>query len=647
MVRLSLDSLAKTYGSRKLFSGLSLELQSSRRLAVLGKNGTGKSTLLRIIAGQSDPDQGLVRLDPPGAVLGFSSQELQDQELQAGLLHWVLQGIPTWEEIWGKLEQALESGQEQAWKTLAEQQSALELNFGFNPEHKAKKILAGLGFSQEQYALRLQTFSGGWRERAKLARVLVQGSQVLLLDEPTNHLDLEAVRWLEDFLLSFTGIVVFVAHDRFFLEKVANAVLHLAPEGPVYKELGFAQYQKWRAQKEETRFKSQVKLQKEIEHKQSFVDRFRYKASKAAQAQSRLKQIQGLEQKMQEFQEPTEGATLDFSWLEPARSNKLVLQARDLQFSYTPGEALWPGLDFVLCRGQKVALLGPNGAGKSTLLRLASREILPSAGSISLGSLVRPAFFHQHVAHVLHEKNTVLQEIQRLGWPELKQEEFCFALGLFRLGQDYWQRRVYTLSGGEKNRLILASVFLRRANLLLLDEPTNHLDLESRQALIRALQEYSGALLLVSHDRYLLSQVVKSVWVLSSLGLQQMDIGFDDYMAKQEAGHYAKNGSASILARDKDDYKRQKRWQARRRTALYRALQPCRQEYLGLETQLEDCLQRQQEIESALASPDTYHIGHRVQELQKSYFGLQQETEEIMRRMEDLEEKMHDLQARA
>lgn len=647
MVRLSLDSLAKTYGSRNLFSGLSLELQSSRRLVVLGKNGTGKSTLLRIIAGQSEPDQGLVRLDPPGAGLSFSSQELENQELQAGLLQWVLQGIPDWEEIWSKWGQALESGQEQAWKALAEQQSALELNFGFNPEHKAKKILAGLGFSQKQYALPLQTLSGGWRERAKLARVLVQGSQVLLLDEPTNHLDLEAVRWLEDFLLRFAGIVVFVAHDRFFLEKVANAVLHLAPEGPVYKELGFSQYQKWRAQKEEARLKSQVKLQKEIEHKQSFVDRFRYKASKAAQAQSRLKQIQGLEQKIQKFQDPEEGAALGFSWPEPARSNKLVLQARDLQFSYTPGEALWPGLNFDLCRGQKVALLGPNGAGKSSLLKLASGELFPSAGSIKLGSLVRPAFFHQHVAHVLQEKNTVLQEIQRLGSPELKQEEFCFALGLFHLGQDYWQRRVYTLSGGEKNRLILASVFLGRANFLLLDEPTNHLDLESRQALIRALQEYSGALLLVSHDRYLLSLVAESVWVLSSLGLEQMDTGFADYMAEQEAVHYAKNESASIPDTSRGDYKRQKRWQAQRRTSLYRALQPCRQEYSDLETQLEDCLQRQQELESALARPDTYHKGHRVQELQKSYFGLQQETEEIMRRMEELEEKMQDLQARA
>ncbi|MGM0424299.1 MAG: ATP-binding cassette domain-containing protein [Thermodesulfobacteriota bacterium] len=646
MQRLVLDALGKSFGPRSLFSNLSLELRSGQRLAVLGRNGTGKSTLLRILAGQEEPDQGGARLDPHTAALGFSVQELQVEELQTGLLQWVLQGIPSWAELWAKWEQA---GQESpgAWKELAEQQSALELFYGFNPEHKAKKVLAGLGFEPEQFSWHLKQLSGGWRERAKLARILVQGSQVLLLDEPTNHLDLEAVRWLEEFLLSFSGIVVFVAHDRYFLQKVGNCILHLAPEGPIFKELDLEGYLAWRAQRDEARQRRQEKLQQEIEHKQKFVDRFRYKASKAALAQSRIKQIQGLQEQKQALDAPQESAELSFSWPEPARSNKLVLQARGLQFEYAPGQPLWPAVDLALYKGQKVALLGPNGAGKSTLLKLVAEELEPTRGALELGSLVTTAFFHQHVAHILHEKNTVLEEIDRLSAPGLKQQELCFALGLFQLGEDYWQLKVASLSGGEKNRLILASVFLRRANFLLLDEPSNHLDLESRQALVQALQKYSGTLLLISHDRYLLSQVAESVWVLSSHGLEQYDFGFQDYLARQEKESCSEKRAKDNSERGKEEYKRQKRLQAEKRNQLYRALQPCKQRYAALEGQLEDCLQQQKEVEDSLASQETYQDAGRVQELNKEYVRLQQLSEEILQEMEDLESRMQELQAQA
>ncbi len=647
MVRLALHALGKSYGARTLFSDLSLELRSGQRLAVLGQNGTGKSTLLNIIAGQSTPDKGSVRLDPAAAALGFSVQELDRLELQQELLDWVLQGIPSWQDLWEQWEQASETARQGDRQSLADQQSSLELHFGFNPEHRAKKILAGLGFSEQQYVQPLQALSGGWRERAKLARVLLQGAQVLLLDEPTNHLDLEAVRWLENFLVSFPGLVVFVAHDRFFLEKIANCVLHLAPEGPVYKELGFDEYFQWRSRKEESRLKAREKLQREIEHKQSFVDRFRYKASKAALAQSRIKQINALEEKKQELEIPAGGSQLSFSWPEPARSNRLVLEAKNLGFKYDQDKSLWPELDFALYKGQKVALLGANGAGKSSLLKLVAGELKPDKGSLQMGSKVVPAFFHQHVGHVLKTENKVLQEIQRLSAADMKQEELCFALGLFQLGQEYWTRTVSSLSGGEKNRLVLASVFLRRANLLILDEPTNHLDLESRTALIQALQSYSGTLLLVSHDRHLLSQVAHSVWVLSNSGLEQYAEDFEQYMSRQEEQGLEADSvqdMSSRTRRDRDVYKRQKRLQAERRNELYRALQPCKTEYSSLEQRLEECLQQQQDVESALASPETYNNGTRVQELNRSYAQLQQEAEDIMRRMEELEVRIKELQ---
>ncbi|MFW6388322.1 MAG: ABC-F family ATP-binding cassette domain-containing protein [Desulfohalobiaceae bacterium] len=612
----------------------------------MGRNGTGKSTLLRILAGQEEPDKGKVRLDPATEGLGFSVQELQAEELQTALLQWVLQGIPSWAELWAKWGQA-EQKNPGAWKELSEQQSALELFYGFNPEHKAKKVLAGLGFTPQQYSCPLQQLSGGWRERAKLARVLVQGSQILLLDEPTNHLDLEAVRWLEGFLLSFSGIVVFVAHDRYFLQRLGNCVLHLAPEGPVYKELGLEEYLTWRAQRDESRQRRQEKLQQEIEHKQKFVDRFRYKASKATLAQSRIKQIEVLQEQKQALEVPTESAGLSFFWPEPKRSNKLVLQARSLEFEYAAGQSLWPALNFSLYKGQKVALLGPNGAGKSSLLKLAAGELEPSQGALGLGSMVRPAFFHQHVAHTLREENTVLEEIQRLSSPGLKQEELCFALGLFQLGQDSWQLKVASLSGGEKNRLVLASVFLCRANFLLLDEPSNHLDLESRQALVQALQEYSGSLLLVSHDRYLLSQVAESVWVLSSQGLEQYAEGFEDYQARQKMERGSEKNVRQGSDHGRQEYKRQKRQQAEKRNQLYRTLQPCKKRYDTLEEELESCLQNQKEVEDSLASQATYQDSAQVQELNKEYSRLQQQAERILQEMEELESRMQELQSQA
>ncbi|MFP4629386.1 MAG: ATP-binding cassette domain-containing protein [Desulfohalobiaceae bacterium] len=646
MQRLILDSLGKSFGPRSLFSNLSLELSSGQRLAVLGRNGTGKSTLLRILAGEEDPDQGRARLEPSTEGLGFSVQELKTQELQTELLQWVLQGIPSWAELWAKWEQAGQKSP-RAWRQLSEQQSALELFYGFNPEHQAKKILTGLGFQAAQYICPLQQLSGGWRERAKLARILLQGSQVLLLDEPTNHLDLEAVRWLEDFLQGFAGIVVFVAHDRYFLQRVGNCILHLAPEGPVFKELDLEGYLAWREQRDESRQRRQQKLQQEIEHKQKFVDRFRYKSSKAALAQSRIKQIKALEEEKQALQMPQEYAALDFSWPEPSRSNKLVLQARGLEMEYTPGEPLWPAVDFALYKGQKVALLGPNGAGKSSLLKLAAGELPPSRGALELGSMVKPAFFHQHVAHLLHEENMVLEEIQRLSSPGLKKEELCFALGLFQLGQPYWDMKTASLSGGEKNRLILASVFLRRANFLLLDEPSNHLDLESRQALVQALQEYQGSLLLVSHDRHLLSQVAEKVWVLSSQGLEQYDMGFQDYLARQDRDSASPKSSRDKVERGKQEYKAQKRLQAEKRNQLYRELQPCKRDYARLEQDLEACLQRQKQVEDNLADEQTYQDAQQVQELNKEYVGLQQQAEGILQEMEHLESRMQELQARA
>ena len=658
-MKITIQELSKSFGGRDIFSNFSLEVDSGVRLCVCGPNGTGKSTLLRLLAGVESADGGRVLL-PKGCRLGFVEQELSGEALDTPLLTYVLDVLHDWNDFWAEWEQAAESGDESRLTALMHRQSELEATYGYNPEHRAKAVLSGLGFSEAKWGRTLRELSGGWRERAKLARVLTAGADVLLLDEPTNHLDMEAVEWLESFLLDFKGALVFVAHDRMFMDNVGTHVLYLGLSRPVFRKATYTQFLALQEEYNAQREREARALQDEINRKMAFVERFRAKATKARQAGSRQKMAKKLEKELEDYRPEPKRKELNFSWPEAPHSEKIVLAAADLAFHFPDGKSMWPPLTFTLYRGGRIALVGHNGCGKSTLLRILAGQLERCGGNLVTASQMRLGYYTQHQMDTLRPDTTVLGEIRRLSDPHTTEEELMSVLGLFLLGQEYFDRQVSALSGGEKSRLVLASLFLKRCNFLLLDEPTNHLDLESREALVLALQKFTGTLLMVAHDRWLLSQVGAEAWELNENGIT-VHAGFAAYDADRRArltgaGTDGRGGAAlsaaglpkmnSETAREaapglsREEQKRLKREQAEKRNALHKELKPLQSKYTALEEELARVLDEQGAVESQLADPEVYADHSRSGELLKRFEECKRRGEDLLEEMVGLEEKI-------
>lgn len=656
MPRITISSLEKAYNGEDLFSDLSFEVSAGMRLAVAGPNGCGKSTLLKLIAGKIEPDAGVLSISK-NARLGYVAQELTGEILEHNLLSWVLSALPSWNNLWEQWEEAGQKNDQAHMERLSEKQAELEHQFGYNPEHKARTILTGLGFSEHDLLSKIKELSGGWRERAKLGRVLLQGADLLLLDEPTNHLDLEAVEWLESYLLSFRGAVIYVAHDRIFLDKVGTHVLFLGSGRPQVRRGNFTEFLKWQAENAEQRSREAAKLSARIETENSYINRFRVKARKAAQAQSKIKKVEKMSKELNKIKGEAElnrsGRTLSFRLPPTSRGDKAAINVVDLEFSYDgKPPSIWPLLNFQLFRGKKIALAAPNGAGKSTLLKVIMGMLEPNAGFAKIGQNTSLAYFSQHQSDILRDERTALSEIRRLCDPDTTEEQLKSVLGLFLLGERYFERKVSALSGGEKNRLILASLFLSRANLLILDEPTNHLDLESREGLIRALKDYDGTLFFVAHDRYLLGEVANEIWSLN-------DSGIDTFFSFEEYDNHRKEKLATPVNRSEsaesgESYKpakrklskEDKRKQAEIRNALYKELKPKTAKYEKLEKDLEKTLEDQSSMEEQLNNPELYSDGAAAVELNSRYTETCAWADDLMEKMAELEEEIAELEKR-
>ena len=662
-MKITIQELSKSFGGRDIFNNFSLEVDSGVRLCVCGPNGTGKSTLLRLLAGVESPDAGRVIL-PRGCRLGFVEQELSDAALDTPLLTFVLDVLHDWNDFWAQWEDAAARKDEALLAGLMQRQTELEAQYGYNPEHRAKAVLSGLGFSERKWGRTLRELSGGWRERAKLARVLTAGADVLLLDEPTNHLDVEAVEWLESFLLDFKGALVFVAHDRVFMDNVGSHVLYLGLSKPVFRKATYTQFLALQEEYNAQREREARALQDDLNRKMAFVERFRAKATKARQAGSRQKMAKKLEKQLEDYRPEPKRKELSFTWPEAPHLEKVALAAADLAFHFEDGRELWPALTFTLYRGQRVALVGPNGCGKSTLLRLLAGRLERCGGNVVTAPQLRLGFYTQHQMDTLRPDTTVLGEIRRLADPRTTEEELMSVLGLFLWGQEFFARQVSALSGGEKSRLVLASLFLRRCNFLLLDEPTNHLDLESREALISALQKFDGTLLMVAHDRWLLSQVGAEAWELTRRGLdlypdftsydtarrarlaQPLGAAKSGPAAASKAGPKAGPGEQPVSALSREEQKRLKREQAARRNALHKELKPLQERYAALEKDLAAVLEEQSAVEAQLADPQVYADHNRSNELLRAFDAHKQRSEQLLEEMTALEESLQETRVR-
>ncbi|MBD5641210.1 MAG: ATP-binding cassette domain-containing protein [Desulfovibrio sp.] len=650
-MKIATQELSKAFGGNDIFSNFSLEIDSGCRLCVCGPNGTGKSTFLRLLAGVEAPDGGRI-LIPKGCRLGYVEQELSAASLDTPLLDYVLDSIHDWGEFWQEWEEAGKNGDEAGLAQLMERQAQLEAQFGYNPEQRAKEVLSGLGFAENKWHLPLAQLSGGWRERAKLARVLTAGADALLLDEPTNHLDIDAVEWLEDFLLKFEGALIFVAHDRMFMDRIGTHVLYLGLSRPVFRKATYSQFLALQEEYNAQRERQAKALQDDLAKKMAFVERFRAKATKARQAGSRQKMAKKLEKELEDYKPEPRRRELAFAWPAAPHSEKTMLAASDLAFHFPDGKQMWPPLSFTLYRGSRVGLVGHNGCGKSTLLRLMAGKLEKCGGSIATASQMRMGYYTQHQMDTLRPDTTVLAEIRRLADPRTTEEELMSVLGLFLLGQNYFDRQVAALSGGEKARLVLASLFLGRCNFLLLDEPTNHLDLESREALANALRKFDGTLFMVAHDRWLLNETGAEAWELNENGII-VHPDFAAYDASRKAalpGPEPRTGQVlqqQDRPQSREEQKRLKREQAERRNQLHKKLKPLQTRYAALEEKLNDCMNRQQAAEQSLADPEIYADNRRSGELLAEFDSCRRESERLLEEMDRLESEIRAMQNEA
>jgi len=578
---LTISQLTKSFGARTLFSDVSLQVNRGNRIGLIGPNGAGKSTLFSLILGHDSPDEGAIVLQK-GARAGYLPQE----------------SVPAGKET--ILELALLGGS----LNSSAAEIVDDLDVDHQREAKAKRILSGLAFRERDFARPASEFSGGWISRAHLARLLVAEPDLLLLDEPTNHLDLQSVGWLQNYLREYTGAIVLVSHDRAFLNALVEKIVEFDRGKLVHYQGDYEAYLTQRAARRDQQLAAFKNQQREIAKLQTFIDRFGAKNTKAAQAQSKRKQIERMEKI--EAPEP-EMASVHFRFPQPARSGARVLQVKQLQHAY--GEILvYRDLNLTVERGQRTVLVGPNGAGKSTLLKLLAGVLPVQRGERRLGINVELGYFSQHRAEMFDLRRTVLVEALAMANPPGEQIVRSI-LGAFLFRGDDVFKPVSVLSGGEKSRLALAKLLLAPPNLLLMDEPTTHLDMRSIEALVGALRQYEGSLLFISHDVYFIRQIATSVLRVQDGEVTLFPGDYDYYLDKsaRDAAVLAgtvDSGNTNSESRSvgSKNGKERKRREAEERQAKYQLRQEWQSRLSEIEKRIVALERRQNELVSTLES---------------------------------------------
>ncbi len=560
---LTATSLSKSFGTRTLFRDVTLKLAPGRRVALIGGNGTGKTTLLEILTGDQVPDEGAVHR-PRGLTIGYLPQS-GAEEAGGTVIEETLAGAGEVTNLAAevhRLEGLLTESEGDALERVVEQygeaQSRFEQLGGYALESEAHRVLAGLGFAGDETDRSVSELSGGWRMRVALARLLLAKPDLLLLDEPTNHLDVDSVGWLERYLADWTGALLFVSHDRDFIDAAANRVVELAGGTAMEYVGGFAEFVVAREERLEQVRAAAANQARQVVQTERFIERFRYKATKARQVQSRVKRLEKLDRIEVPEQEQLKAR---FQFPKPRRSGRVVAELDDVTVGYD-GTPVLTGVNVVVERGRRVGLVGPNGAGKTTLIRLLTGELEPTTGTVALGSNVDRAAFDQHQAEVLDSTLTVYQEFKS-GVAEQTGRNLRTLLGSFGFPGDAGDRKVGDLSGGERTRLALGKIMVEPVNLLVLDEPTNHLDLPSCDILEDALATYPGTVLLVTHDRHLIRSVADALIEVRD-GTARWHEGVDEQVLNPDrpeptSGRDSSGGAATNLRKSRPQKQAQSR----------------------------------------------------------------------------------------
>ena len=646
MIRLQQLSLMR--GAKPLFEQSDLTINPGEKVGLIGTNGSGKSTLFAMLRNELHPDAGDIDF-PKQWRVAHVAQETPALERTA--LDSVIDGDTTLRALEAELAEIEMKGEAADGHRIGELHAMLADADAYTARSRAEQLLIGLGFSGTQFENPVASFSGGWRMRLNLAQALMCPSDLLLLDEPTNHLDLDAILWLENWLKNYAGTMIVISHDRDFLDGVTNVIVHIDERKLKRYSGNYSAFERQRVAQLELAQAILEQQQRKRAHLQSFIDRFKAKATKAKQAQSRVKALA----RMEELAPLRAAAEFSFEFREPERAPNplLVLDKVDAGYVDESGEEkiIVHGIEFALQAGQRIGLLGVNGAGKSTLIKTIAGDIAPLHGVARLGKGLVVGYFAQHQLEMLRHDDSPLMHLMRIA-PNVREQELRNFLGSFNFPGDMVKSPIAPFSGGEKARLALALIVWQRPNLLLLDEPTNHLDLETREALTEALAQFDGTLLLVSHDRHLLRATTDEFLIVANGQLKSFDGDLDDYRdwlfkTKADAASVSTiSDSTDADAPPGMDRKEQKRIEAQERQRLSSLRKPLEKRLQVVEKQISELQTKYASFEKTLTDTVIYDAERKAD--LKSILEQQSQCRVLLKQLEEewlqLQETLEQLQ---
>ena len=639
---IAINDLTYEIGSRALYDEANWHIKPGEKIGLIGANGTGKTTLLKLIVGDIKATSGTISKSKD-LTIGYLNQDLLSYASDKSILHVAMEAFARQNQLHDEIEELLKKLEtdysEEILHKLSDKQSEFEALDGYNIEYKAHEILAGLGFSDADTERKLSTFSGGWRMRVMLAKILLQNPEILLLDEPTNHLDLPSIQWLEDYLRSFEGAVVIVSHDRWFLDKVINKTVE-SRKGKLTSYSGnysfYVEEKDLRGEIQKNEFKNQ---QAKIKQEERLIERFRAKASKAKMAQSRIKALDKLE-RVEDVDD--DNPAVNFSFKFSRQSGRHVINIENLTKKY-PAIDIVEAANAVIEKGDKIALIGANGRGKSTVLRIIAGADNQFEGKSETGYNVTQTFFAQHQLEALHLDSEILQELQRFA-PKHNETELRSILGSFLFTGDDVFKKIKVLSGGEKSRVALAKALTADANFLILDEPTNHLDIASVNILIQALQQFEGTFIAVSHDRYFLDNVANKIWFIEDQQIKEYPGTYAEYeiwQAKRKLE--AKAAPAPQL---KKEIKKETAAVKQPAEDKSKSLKKLNQDLSGMEQKIADLEKSVKQLEAELSDDKIYKQQNRLQEVNRNLKQKQQELKLHQNNWEVLADQILEMEER-